>query len=106
MVSHALRKQAQRFGGLLLAVAIVVVGWLVFDRWLKPADAEEHKETRLAGWMNARYAFLIQRVTARPVLVMAGLVPLIVVAGFVAPRTEWGIQHAFALNRVAPSIER
>jgi CzcA family heavy metal efflux pump len=63
-----------------------MVTWLAVpilcDRWLKPKDAEEHTETRLATWMNTRYATLIGRVTARPVLVLIGLVPLVVVAAF------------------------
>src|SRR5579864_2577504 len=71
-----------------------LVTWLAVpilcDRWLKPKDAEEHRETRFAQWMNRRYAFLIEHVTARPLLVLVGLVPLIVVAAFAFTRVGSG----------------
>ena len=71
-----------------------MVTWLAVpilcDRWLKPKDAEEHTETRLATWMNTRYASLIGRVSARPVLVLIGLVPLVVVAAFAFTRVGSG----------------
>jgi CzcA family heavy metal efflux pump len=71
-----------------------MVTWLAVpilcDRWLKPKDAEEHTETRLATWMNARYATLISRVSARPALVLIGLVPLVVVAAFAFTRVGSG----------------
>ncbi|SOE94834.1 heavy metal efflux pump, CzcA family [Burkholderia sp. D7] len=71
-----------------------MVTWLAVpilcDRWLKPKDAEEHKETRLATWMNKHYATLIGRVSARPVLVLIGLVPLVVVAAFAFTRVGSG----------------
>jgi len=61
-----------------------LVTWLAVpilcDRWLKAKDAEEHHETRFAQWMNRRYAALIERVIARPILVLIGVIPLIVVA--------------------------
>jgi CzcA family heavy metal efflux pump len=63
-----------------------LVTWLAVpilcDRWLKAKDAEEHKESRFASWMNRRYAVLVARVTAKPLLVLAGVVPLIAAAGF------------------------
>ena len=71
-----------------------LVTWLAVpilcDRWLNPKDAEEHQETRFASWMNRRYAFLVERVTARPVLVFLGLLPLIVVAAFAFTRVGSG----------------
>src|SRR5579864_5442594 len=71
-----------------------LVTWLAVpilcDRWLKPKDAEEHRETRFAQWMNRRYAFLIEHVTARPLLVLVGLVPLVVVAAFAFTRVGSG----------------
>ncbi|SAL35693.1 cation transporter [Caballeronia udeis] len=71
-----------------------MVTWLAVpilcDRWLKPKDAEEHTETRLATWMNKHYATLIGRVSARPVLVLIGLVPLVVVAAFAFTRVGSG----------------
>ncbi|MEM5387771.1 efflux RND transporter permease subunit [Paraburkholderia phymatum] len=63
-----------------------IVTWLAVpilcDHWLKAKDAEEHEETRLASWMNRRYAYLIEHVTSKPWLVLTGLVPLIAVAAF------------------------
>ncbi|MGC2039163.1 efflux RND transporter permease subunit, partial [Paraburkholderia caledonica] len=71
-----------------------LVTWLAVpilcDRWLKPKDAEEHHETRFASWMNRRYAVLVERVTARPVLVLLGLLPLIAVAAFAFTRVGSG----------------
>ncbi len=40
--------------------------------------------------MNRRYALLVERVTARPLLVLIGLVPLIVVAAFAFTRVGSG----------------
>ena len=63
-----------------------IITWLAVpilcDRWLKAKDAEEHKETRLANWMTRRYAYLIEHVTSKPLLVLVGVVPLIAVAAF------------------------
>ena len=71
-----------------------LVTWLAVpilcDRWLKPKDAEEHSESRFAVWMNQRYASLIERVTARPILVLIGLIPLIVVAALAFARVGSG----------------
>jgi CzcA family heavy metal efflux pump len=71
-----------------------MVTWLAVpilcDRWLKPKDAEEHSETRFAAWMNRRYAKLIGSVSARPALVLIGLVPLVIVAVFAFTRVGSG----------------
>ncbi|CAG4885800.1 efflux RND transporter permease subunit [Paraburkholderia gardini] len=71
-----------------------LVTWLAVpilcDHWLKPKDAEEHRESRFALWMNHRYAWLIEHVTTRPLLVLVGLVPLIVVAAFAFTRVGSG----------------
>jgi CzcA family heavy metal efflux pump len=71
-----------------------MVTWLAVpilcDRWLKPKDAEEHSETRFAIWMNRRYAKLIGGVSARPALVLIGLVPLVIVAVFAFTRVGSG----------------
>ncbi|HEY2023860.1 efflux RND transporter permease subunit [Paraburkholderia sp.] len=71
-----------------------LVTWLAVpilcDRWLTPADAEEHKDTRFAAWLNRGYASLIGRVSARPLLVLVGVVPLIVVAAFAFTRVGSG----------------
>jgi CzcA family heavy metal efflux pump len=71
-----------------------LVTWLAVpilcDRWLKPKDAEEHTESRFAAWMNLRYASLIERVTARPILVLTGLIPLVVVAALAFARVGSG----------------
>jgi CzcA family heavy metal efflux pump len=67
-----------------LAISFLVT-WLAIpilcDRWLSAADAQE-KETRLAHWINQRYAGLMARVNARPLLILIALVPLLGVAGF------------------------
>jgi CzcA family heavy metal efflux pump len=71
-----------------------LVTWLAVpilcDRWLKPRDAEEHRETRLAAWMNKGYGSLVERVSARPWLVLVGLVPLAVVAAIAFMRVGSG----------------
>jgi CzcA family heavy metal efflux pump len=71
-----------------------LVTWLAVpilcDRWLKSKDAEEHIESRFAVWMNLRYASLIERVTARPILVLMGLIPLVVVAALAFARVGSG----------------
>jgi CzcA family heavy metal efflux pump len=71
-----------------------LVTWLAVpilcDRWLKPKDAEEHRESRFALWMNRCYAYLVEHVTARPALVLAGIVPLVVVAAFAFTRVGSG----------------
>ncbi len=41
MELHALKKRTQRAGGWLLAVAIVVVGWLAFGHWSKPSATDD-----------------------------------------------------------------
>jgi CzcA family heavy metal efflux pump len=71
-----------------------LVTWLAVpilcDRLLKPHDAEEHRETRLAAWMTAGYGGLIERVSARPWLVLIGLVPLVIVAALAFVRVGSG----------------
>lgn len=71
-----------------------LVTWLAVpilcDRWLKPRDAEEHRATRFAAWMNARYRSTIERLSARPWLVLAGLVPLAIAAAFAFMRVGSG----------------
>lgn len=71
-----------------------VVSWLAIpilcDHWLTPADAEEHRESRLSHWMNTRYAALIERVSGRPLLALAGVVPLLIVAALAFTRVGSG----------------
>ncbi|WP_396333966.1 efflux RND transporter permease subunit [Burkholderia anthina] len=71
-----------------------VVSWLAIpilcDHWLTPADAEEHRESRLSHWMNTRYAALIERVSSKPLLALAGVVPLLVVAALAFTRVGSG----------------
>jgi CzcA family heavy metal efflux pump len=71
-----------------------LVTWLgvpiLCDRWLKPKDAEEHAETRLAAWLNRRYVALVGRVTARPWLVLVGLVPLVLASAIAFTRVGSG----------------
>lgn len=71
-----------------------LVTWLAVpilcDRWLKAKDAEEHTESRFAQWMNQRYAYLIEHVSARPPLVLIGLIPLVMVAALAFTRVGSG----------------
>ncbi|HEY4803461.1 MAG TPA: efflux RND transporter permease subunit [Paraburkholderia sp.] len=71
-----------------------MVTWLAIpilcDRWLTPKDAEEHTETRFAAWLNRTYAMLVARVSARPVWVLAGLVPLALLAALAFTRVGSG----------------
>ena len=61
-----------------------LVTWLAVpilcDHWLTAKDAKEHRETPFARWINLRYDKLVKRVTTRPLFVLAGLIPLVVVA--------------------------
>jgi len=71
-----------------------IVSWLAIpilcDHWLTPADAAEHRESRFAHWLNVRYAALVERVSRKPVLALAGVVPLLVVAAFAFTRVGSG----------------
>jgi CzcA family heavy metal efflux pump len=71
-----------------------LVTWLAVpilcDRWLHARDAEEHHESRFSAWMNRRYASMIERVSARPILVLVGLVPLVLIAAFAFTRVGSG----------------
>jgi CzcA family heavy metal efflux pump len=71
-----------------------VVTWLAIpilcDRWLSAKDAQEHAETRLGHWTTRGYATLIERISARPVWVLAGIVPLAVMAAFAFTRVGSG----------------
>ncbi|CAM2157563.1 CzcA family heavy metal efflux pump [Pararobbsia alpina] len=71
-----------------------LVTWLAVpilcDRWLKAHDAEEHRETRVARWLNTRYAVLVERVTRRPIWVLAGVIPLIMISALAFTRVGSG----------------
>ncbi|AOJ03729.1 MULTISPECIES: efflux RND transporter permease subunit [Burkholderia] len=71
-----------------------VVSWLAIpilcDHWLTPADAEELRESRFAHWLNTRYAMLVERVSRRPMLALAGILPLVVAAAFAFTRVGSG----------------
>lgn len=71
-----------------------VVTWLAIpilcDRWLTAKDAQEHAETRVGRWLTRGYARLIERVSARPWWVLAGIVPLAIVAAFAFTRVGSG----------------
>lgn len=61
-----------------------VVTWLAVpilcDHWLNERDAQEHPESRVAAWVGRSYTSLLGRLCARPLWVLAGIVPLTVVA--------------------------
>jgi multidrug efflux pump subunit AcrB len=71
-----------------------VVTWLgvpiLCDHWLKPKDAEEHRESRVTQWINRGYNGLIERVSAKPWLVLAGLLPLALVSAIAFTRVGSG----------------
>jgi CzcA family heavy metal efflux pump len=71
-----------------------VVTWLAIpilcDHWLTAKDAQEHAETRVARWLNRGYATLVERVSVRPLFVLAGIVPLVVLAAFAFTRVGSG----------------
>ncbi|BBP05987.1 multidrug ABC transporter [Sulfuriferula plumbiphila] len=56
---------------------------LLADHFLTEKDANQKEGGRLTEWMHRRYAALMQRVLARPVLILLLVVPLLGV-GFVA----------------------
>jgi CzcA family heavy metal efflux pump len=70
------------------------VTWLAVpilcDHWLKPEDAEEHRESRFAQWVNRNYLRLVEAVSKRPPLVLLGLIPLVAVAIFAFTRVGSG----------------
>jgi multidrug efflux pump subunit AcrB len=75
-----------------LAISFLVT-WLAIpilcDRWLTAHDAQE-RESRLSQWMRARYTALIEVLSARPLLTLIGLVPLLALAGFAYLRVGTG----------------
>jgi CzcA family heavy metal efflux pump len=75
-----------------------LVTWLAVpilcDHWLKPADAEEHPESRFTRALTGRYVRLVERMNARPVLVLVGLIPLAAAAVFAFSRVGSGFMPA------------
>ncbi|PYE16712.1 CzcA family heavy metal efflux pump [Paraburkholderia silvatlantica] len=71
-----------------------LVTWLAIpilcDRWLTARDAQEHSETRFAAWLNRRYTQLVAAVSARPVWVLALVVPLALLAALAFTRVGSG----------------
>lgn len=71
-----------------------VVTWLAVpilcDHWLNEQDAQEHSESRVAAWLKRSYTSLLGRLCARPLWVLAGIVPLAVVAAIAFTRVGSG----------------
>jgi CzcA family heavy metal efflux pump len=71
-----------------------LVTWLAIpilcDRWLTAKDAEERGETRFAAWMNRRYARLVAAVSARPLWVLALVLPLALLSALAFTRVGSG----------------
>lgn len=71
---------------------------------------KEHRESSLSHWMNTRYAVLIERVSRRPVLALAGVAPLLIVAVLAFTRVGSGFmpsmdEGGFVLDyHTAPGI--
>ncbi|MGS1024408.1 efflux RND transporter permease subunit [Burkholderia glumae] len=63
-----------------------IVTWLAIpilcDRWLTARDAEDHPETRFGSWLNRGYLTIVSRVSARPRLVLLGVIPLVAASSF------------------------
>ncbi|MFZ6644359.1 efflux RND transporter permease subunit [Undibacterium sp. TJN25] len=55
---------------------------LLADRFLNAGDAEHKVETRLVKWLHVRYDRLMQVLLARPYLVLAGVLPLVLAGWF------------------------
>ena len=55
---------------------------LLADRFLNHADAEPHPESRLLQWLHRHYAALMQRLIARPLLLLLGVIPLLALGLF------------------------
>jgi CzcA family heavy metal efflux pump len=75
-----------------------MVTWLAVpilcDHWLKPADAEEHRESPFAVWLKRRYTGLVERTIARPTLVLVALVPFVAATAFAYARVGSGFMPA------------
>ncbi|MET3120437.1 CzcA family heavy metal efflux pump [Oxalobacteraceae bacterium GrIS 2.11] len=60
-----------------------IITWLAVpllaDRFLKQKDAEEKPESRLLKWLHAHYVSLMQTLLARPLWLLAGLIPMLIV---------------------------
>jgi CzcA family heavy metal efflux pump len=73
-------------GGLVISFFVTWLAVpLLADRWLDERDANQKEGGRISEWFFARYERLMQRVLARPVLVLVGVVPLLA-AGYLAFR--------------------
>jgi CzcA family heavy metal efflux pump len=75
-----------------------VVTWLAIpilcDHWLKPHDAEEAPPSRFARRLSQLYERTVARVSARPVLLLLGLAPLLALAAFAFTRVGSGFMPA------------
>ncbi|HTD07187.1 efflux RND transporter permease subunit [Undibacterium sp.] len=56
---------------------------LLADRFLNEKDAEHEVETRLIKWLHARYERLLRTLLDRPVLILAGIIPMMAI-GWIA----------------------
>jgi len=55
---------------------------LLADRFLKHADAQAHPQSRLLNWLHRHYASFMQRLIARPLLLLIGVIPLLALGLF------------------------
>ena len=52
---------------------------LLADRFLNQKDAQPHPKSRLLEWLHRHYSSLMQRILARPWLLLIGIVPVLVI---------------------------
>ena len=100
---------------LTMAASLVIsflIAWLAVpilaDHFLGTGDAKQDDGGALTRWCHRRYGALMQRVLARPALVLLGVIPLLVVAGLCYQRVGSGFmpgmdEGGFILDYRAPS---
>lgn len=74
---------------LTMAAALFIsflITWLVIpllaDRFLKLSDAKAHPESRMLQWLHRHYTSLMQRLIARPLLLLIGVIPMLAIGLF------------------------
>jgi CzcA family heavy metal efflux pump len=56
---------------------------LLADRFLNEKDAQQKEEGRFTRWLHARYTYLLDHLLTKPILVLLGVIPLLIV-GWIA----------------------
>lgn len=86
---------------LTMAAALLIsflITWLAVpllaDRFLRARDAAPHPESRFIAWLHRRYRSLMQALLARPVLLLAGVLPLLIVGAIAYRQVGSGFMPA------------